>query len=132
MSKRQDGLRVVAGATAVLAVVMLSGPAPASAQIPDKFENLQVLPKDTPRMDLVNTMKDLTFALGTRCWYCHDGEGDDLSTFDFASDAKPAKTVARSMMQMVHEINSQYISKLETTHKVTCYTCHRGKVEPEE
>ena len=86
MSKTQSGLRGLAVVVAGVAVAVLTWPIPATAQIPDKFENLQVLPKDTSRMDLINTMKDFAFALGTRCWYCHDGEGDDLSTFNFASD----------------------------------------------
>ena len=129
MSKTQCGLSVW---VAVVAVAVLTWSTLATAQIRDKFENLQILPKDTSRMDLVNTMKDFTFALGTRCWYCHDGEGDDLSTFNFASDVKPAKAAARFMMQMVHDINTNYISKLDPDHRVTCYTCHRGKAEPEE
>ncbi len=132
MNRTQGGLSVLVAVVALVAVAVLTWSTPATAQIPDKFENLQVLPKDTSRMDLINTMKDFTFALGTRCWYCHDGEGDDLSTFNFASDVKPAKAAARSMMLMVQEINTKYISKLDTDHRVTCYTCHRGKVEPEE
>ena len=132
MSKTQSGLGGLAVVVSVVAVAVLTWPTPATAQIPDKFENLQVLPEDTSRMDLINTMKDFTFALGTRCWYCHDGEGDDLSTFNFASDVKPAKATARTMLKMVHEINTNYISKLAEDRKVTCYTCHRGKMEPEE
>ena len=131
MSKTQSGLSILA-VVVVAAFAVLSWSISATAQIPDKFENLQVIPKDTSRMDLINTMKDVTFALGTRCWYCHDGEGDDLSTFNFASDVKPTKATARIMMKMVHEINTNYISKLDADRKVTCYTCHRGKVEPEE
>jgi len=131
MSKTQSGLSILA-VVVVTAFAALNWSTSATAQIPDKFENLKILPKDTSRMDLINSMKDITFALGTRCRYCHDGEGDDLSTFDFASDAKPAKATARSMMEMVNEINTNYISKLDGEHKVTCYTCHRGKTEPEE
>ena len=132
MSKTQSGLGGLAVVVAVVAVAVLTWPTPATAQIPDKFENLQVLPEDTSRMDLINTMKDFNFALGTRCWYCHDGEGDDLSTFNFASDVKPAKATARTMFKMTHEINTNYISKLDEDRKVTCYTCHLGKTEPEE
>ena len=132
MSKTQSRIRVLVAVVAVVAMGLLTWPTAVTGQIPDKFENLQVLPEDISRMDLINAMKDASFALGTRCWYCHEGEGDDLSTFDFASDVKPTKAAARSMMTMTHEINTNYISKLETDHKVTCYTCHRGKVEPEE
>ncbi len=132
MSKTQSGLSILVVVVVVAAFCVLSWSTSATALIPDKFENLQVFPKDTSRMDLLNSMKDITFALGITCWYCHDGGGDDLSTFNFASDIKPTKATARIMMKMVHEINTNYISKLDADRKVTCYTCHRGKVEPEE
>ena len=103
-----------------------------TAQIPGKFENLQVAPKNISRGELLNLMKDMTFALGTRCWYCHEGEGDDLSTFDFASDEKPTKEVTRTMMKMVEEINTKFIAQVEDDARVTCFTCHRGQIEPEE
>lgn len=103
-----------------------------TAQIPGKFENLQVAPKNISRGELLNLMKDITFALGTRCWFCHEGEGDDLSSFDFVSDKKPAKEVTRTMMKMVEEINTKFIAQVEDDAKVTCFTCHRGQIEPEE
>ncbi len=128
MRKIRNGL----GALIVVAVAVLMWMTPTTGQIPEKFENLKILSKDSSRMDVLNAMKDMTFALGTRCWFCHDGEGDDLSTFDFASDAKPTKATARIMMKMTQDINSKHISKLNTDHKVTCYTCHQGNTEPEE
>jgi hypothetical protein len=55
--------------------------------------------------------------------------------FDFASDAKPEKKVAREMIRMVRDINGNYISKLPhdpgETPSVTCGTCHRGHTTPE-
>lgn len=132
MRKTHQILSTVAVVSGMLAIAVLTWPSRATAQIPEKFENLQVAPKHISRMDLLNSMKDMTFALGTRCWFCHEGEGDDLSTFDFASDKKAAKDVTRTMMKMVEEINSRFISKVEEDAKVTCYTCHRGHIEPEE
>ncbi len=132
MSRTYRSLSAVAVVVGIVAVAVSVWPSRATAQIPEKFENLQVAPKDISRMDLLNAMKDMTFALGTRCWFCHEGEGDDLSTFNFASDKKPAKDVARTMMKMVTEINTNFISKVEADAKVTCYTCHRGHTEPEE
>ena len=57
-----------------------------NAQIPDKFSNLKVLPKDISKGELIGNMKNAAIGLGVRCTFCHVGEGDDLSTFDFASD----------------------------------------------
>lgn len=100
-----------------------------SAQIPATFTNLQVMPKDIPQRQLVDDMKAFTFALGTRCWYCHDGEGDDLSTFDFAADVKPTKETARAHIKMVRELNQTVFAK--TDQKVSCMTCHQGSAKPE-
>jgi hypothetical protein len=52
---------------------------------------------------MVGLMRGYAIGLGIRCHHCHVGEGDDPSTFDFASDAKPAKTLARQMMRMTNE-----------------------------
>jgi tetratricopeptide (TPR) repeat protein len=105
------------------------------AQIPDRFENLQVLPKDTSKKELVNLMKGFTRSLGQSCEYCHVGKGRDLNTFNFASDEKLAKKTAREMMQMTHAINQQYLSKITSSSaqrvNVTCATCHHGQARPE-
>ncbi len=75
---------------------------PAAAQIPDQFTNLQVLPKDMKKQQLVDTMRGFATGLGVRCDHCHAGEPTpDLSKMDFASDAKEAKKTARLMLQMV-------------------------------
>jgi hypothetical protein len=42
--------------------------------IPEKFTNLQVLPKDISRSDLVAMMKGFSGQTGTRCSHCHLGE----------------------------------------------------------
>jgi hypothetical protein len=52
----------------VLAVGLLAGAfaSPALAQIPTKFTNLEVLPKDIPRAELIATMRGFAGALGVR------------------------------------------------------------------
>lgn len=102
----------------------------AFAQIPEKFSNLQVFPKDIPKKDLVNTMRGFSFELGVRCEYCHEQSAD--KKINFAADTKPEKASARAMLRMVHDINQQYIAKLgtEKTTEVRCVTCHRGLPHP--
>lgn len=105
-----------------------------SEQIPQKFTNLQVLPKNISGSDLVATMKGFTSALGVRCEHCHVGEGNDLSKFDFASDAKPTKKAARTMVHMVEHINTEHLKGIgdpARQPKVTCFTCHRGAKIPD-
>jgi hypothetical protein len=111
-------------------------PAPGTPrwQPPDPT-NLQVLPKDIPKLQLVQMMRGFTQALGVRCEHCHAGEGNDLSKFDFASDARPAKLAARKMIVMAREINTKLLAGFppgrdEATPAVTCFTCHRGQTKP--
>ena len=85
-----------------LAATVAGAPAAASAQIPEKFENLRFFPTDIPRDSLLQVMRGFSFALGVRCQYCHTG-GDAVSFqgVDFASDDKPQKRNARFMLRMV-------------------------------
>jgi len=105
---------------------------PTSAQIPDEFTNLQVLPKDISKPELVGMMRGFAGALGVRCTHCHLGDDpQDLASIDFASDQRPAKATARVMMRMVQEINGPLLGKLGREHKaVACYTCHHGLQQP--
>jgi hypothetical protein len=102
----------------------------ASAQIPDKFSNLQVLPKDTSKADLQSTMRKFAFALNVRCPYCHMEKPD--KSIDFASDEKQNKKTARLMLQMVERINHDYVGKVDSTSAahVECVTCHHGITQP--
>ena len=93
------------------------------------------MPKDIPKPQLIQMMRGFTMGLGVRCEHCHVGEGNDLSKFDFASDAKTEKVTARRMIGMAREINTKLISGFppgrdENTPAVTCYTCHRGEKKP--
>ena len=67
--------------------------------------NLQVLPKDIPRPQLLQAMQAFNQALGVQCSHCHQfiGPGDPMN--DMASDVKPQKNAARAMLRMVQAIN---------------------------
>jgi len=101
---------------------------------PDSLINTKVIPKSTPVMDVVGTMRNFTSALGVRCQFCHLGsEGQPLAEFDFASDQKRNKLVARQMMRMLAEINQRLDTIPEKGHPAvtaTCSTCHRGVSRP--
>lgn len=124
---------VLSGATFGLSVAFAQAPSPAGPPALDPpYKNLQVLPKDIGHDALINTMKSFTRSLGVRCTECHVGEeGKPLSTYDFVSDAKSHKRVARKMLAMVHRINREDFGVTDFKDvKVTCFTCHRGSTEP--
>ena len=130
----QVALASAAALFAVSVAVAQTGTAPAStpafANPPHK--NLKVLPQDISGPQLVGTMKFFAQSLGVRCTFCHVGtDGQPLSTFDFASDAKPNKDAARGMIRMVKEINGNLPAITgQADSKVTCFTCHRGAQHP--
>jgi tetratricopeptide (TPR) repeat protein len=106
------------------------GPAP---------RNLQVLPKDTPRQDVVALMQQITRALGVQCTYCHvemtppllsaeeaaaqaaaappagrgRGRGRGGPQMDYAADEKRQKQTARLMLTLTNDINAK-IANLST------------------
>jgi tetratricopeptide (TPR) repeat protein len=101
---------------------------------PERAENLQVLPEDIPAQRLRAAMTGFTRALGVRCHHCHVGkEGQPLVTYDFASDDNPRKSVARSMLTMLGDIN-EHLDGIEPSGpgrvNVWCHTCHRGVARP--
>lgn len=132
---RRTALLLAAGAC------FLAAPAPAAAQVqsrfpPDSFTNLKFFPKTIDRRTLINTMRGFTGALGVRCTYCHVGEeGQDLATYNFASDDKRPKRVARVMLDMVQHINSEHLGDVPDRPTplltVRCETCHRGLPRPQ-
>jgi len=125
---------VLAGlALASLVAGPVAGQAPGKFP-PDSLVNVKVIPKTTPVMQVVGQMRNITGDLGVRCQFCHLGEeGMPLERFDFASDQKRTKLVARQMMLMVQEINRRLDSLPERPMpllQVTCGTCHRGVSRP--
>ena len=97
----------------VLSIVVASlAAATALAQAPaqEAPKNLQVLPKDWTRAQVVNVMQNFNAALGVGCDYCHvQNQG---SPPDFASDDKPEKEAARAMMKLTGELNTDLATAL--------------------
>ena len=90
MAHRSSLKTILAGAAILL------GAGSASAQIPEEFTNLEVLSEDISRGELVGMMRGFAGALGVRCNFCHVGEDpSNLDNYDFASDEKESKVVAR-------------------------------------
>lgn len=120
--------------TWVLMVVLGVGSGVLQAQIPQEFTNLKVLPPETERREVISMMRAFAGALGVRCNHCHVGENPtSLEGYDFASDEKEAKKVARVMMEMTREINHTLLPKTERSEllQVTCMTCHHGLTRPQ-
>ena len=102
---------------------------------PDSLINVQVIPRTTPVMEVIGAMRNATVAPGVRCHFCHVGdEGMPLERYDFASDEKRTKLIARQMMRMVQEINRRLDTIPGRTAdgiEVSCATCHRGVSKPQ-
>jgi hypothetical protein len=86
-------------------------------------KNLKVLTQDELNSGVMGTY---VAALGVGpsggCNFCH--------VQDRSSDENPKKVTARMMISRVKDINSKFPPEAGKVF-VTCYTCHRGKTEPE-
>jgi len=124
----------IASLAAVTAPLAAQGGGPPQQQGPPK--NLQVLPKDMTRGQVVQVMRGVAGALGVRCDYCHvEGPDKTFQTMDFASDDKDTKKTAREMMKMAMDINTKYLTEtmgrtLTERSQVRCVTCHHGIAKP--
>ena len=100
-----------------------------------EFKNLKVLPQNISHDELLATMRSFTQALGRRCDFCHVATPGGPEEFDFASDAKDHKRIARAMILMTRDANAdvQRVAKQEDEKfpQMTCWTCHRGAVHPQ-
>ncbi len=138
----QNRIRVAGVFFASLALAVAAHPAAAQAGPPGhghepfpKPTNLKVLPKNISPDDLKKIMHGFAGSLGVKCGFCHE-MNPQTHKLDFASDAKPEKRTARTMMLMSRDINEKFISQIhdpdakpEDKH-VTCGTCHRGHKMP--
>ena len=129
------------------ALILIAGCTTAQAPQPTanpEFRNLQVLPRDITRDQLMATMRSFTRGLGVRCDHCHVVTATEpKEVLDFPADTKEQKRVARVMLRMVNDINGSWMHRVEEAEdlkvaigappemRVVCWTCHRGKTEPE-
>lgn len=120
--------------------IWLAGlPAVVGAQSPAPMTNLQVWPKDTPREQVLQTMRAFNESLGVECNYCH--------VADFASDEKREKRVARQMILLRDSINVMLAAIVDKPAgagptagsgqpgapiRVLCRDCHHGLPIPRQ
>ena len=110
----------------------------AGAGQPNGFTNLQVWPADTPRAVVLNFMNAFNRSLGIECNYCHVQTN---GRFDFASDEKREKRVARKMILFRDSINVELAAIVDkpvtagptsvearpgAPTRVLCASCHHG------
>jgi hypothetical protein len=74
---------------------------PRSNPIPDHFVNLQVLPKDIKKPQLMRIMKQFCMTFNVRCLHCH-AVSDDLMTGSFDADEKESKQKARQLLKLIY------------------------------
>jgi Photosynthetic reaction centre cytochrome C subunit len=89
--------------------------------------SLKVLPADTPVHSPDSIMGEFRDALGVDCGYCHGGERP------LQTDINPRKDIARKMILLVRQINSNFPGTgvfPVGNQEVTCWTCHRGDPHP--
>jgi len=114
--------------------VGIAATTPPPPERPNK--NLKILPKNISHEDLDKIMDSFKAALGVKCNFCHAASQDTANHhLDFASDAKPEKSIARKMMRMTTKINKKFFGdeKDEQGNRVnlvSCVTCHHGKERP--
>lgn len=97
--------------------------APVEKTVEQVQKNIQVL-NGLPHSQLGTVMNYIASSLGVECTYCHVKKDDK---WDFPSDEKPEKGVAREMIKMVQGINK---ANFKGNPVVSCFTCHRGRNEP--
>ena len=99
---------------------------PGGPKASDVYQNVKVL-GDLGVGEFTRLMVAMTAWVSPEagCTYCHADDGN------FATDGKYTKVVARRMLQMTQDINSNWKSHVADTG-VTCYTCHRGAPVPAE
>jgi Photosynthetic reaction centre cytochrome C subunit len=112
-----------------------TGGGPHKPMVLPKPVNLKLLPKDTSPEDLMKIMQGFSGQLGVKCTFCHAQDAAAKHP-NFASDQKPEKNTARTMISMTQEINAKYLSQIHdpdaspAEKTVTCGTCHRGHNMP--
>lgn len=91
----------------------------------DYFKNVSTSTlKELSVDDFIGAMGVMTDAMGLDCADCHPNAGSDQ--VDWVFDTARKKT-ARRMVEMVSALNKQFFGGAQ---RVTCWTCHHGRVVP--
>jgi photosynthetic reaction center cytochrome c subunit len=98
-------------------------PDPDTPMVTTVMKNVQVL-KDLNVLEFARLMQSLAawVAPVEGCAFCHNPE-------NLSSDEKYTKVVARRMLIMTRQINTEWKKHVVGTG-VTCWTCHRGQAVP--
>ncbi|HSQ25380.1 MAG TPA: c-type cytochrome [Pyrinomonadaceae bacterium] len=102
-------------------------PAPTAPQektIEQVQKNIKVL-TGLPQSQLIPVMNYFAASMGRRCNFCHVNKNGQ---WDYASDEKQEKNTAREMIKMVLGVNK---NTFKGNTEVSCYTCHRGRNQPQ-
>jgi len=125
-------LIVIGSACAWLASVVAAAqagaqvrPSAASGKAGEVFKNVTTAGlKDLTVDDFLASMGVISADLGLDCADCHPNAGTDKA--DFVVDT-PRKTTTRRMVDMVASINRVNFNGQQ---RVTCWTCHHGRITP--
>ena len=109
----------IAAAFAAFTAPALNAQTSAPQTAEQVYKNITEL-KGTPADQLGPAMNFISSSLGVECNFCH--------VQDRSADDNPKKVTARKMIEMVNHLNSQFP---DGKVHITCYTCHRGKAEPD-
>lgn len=100
-------------------------PAAAAEKTTEQVQkNIKVL-TGLPQSQLIPVMNYMASSLGRRCNYCHVNNNGQ---WDYVSDEKPEKSTAREMIKLVLDVNK---NTFKGNVQVGCYTCHRGRNQPQ-
>ena len=115
-----SGLALADGAAAQGQAAAASGKTAGTA-----FKNVTTAGlKDLSVDDFIASMGVISADLGLDCADCHPNAGTDKA--DFVVD-NPRKNTARRMVDMVVNINR---TTFNGQQRVTCWTCHHGRITP--
>ncbi len=116
----------------LLPAALLVMPGGVAADMPDTFQNLQVLPEDIPKDDLKAIMRGFTEQLDVKCSFCHTID-------EYDKDDNKHKRITRDMIRLVQHLrddSDEWFPKpkedeADKPEVLTCWMCHRGSAEVE-
>jgi photosynthetic reaction center cytochrome c subunit len=118
------GLAAVWSAALMLAQSQSVAPA-AGKKAGEAFKNVTTSTlKELSVDDFIASMGLISANLGLDCADCHPNAGTDKA--DFVVDT-PRKRTTRRMVEMVASINA---ANFNNQQRVTCWTCHHGRITP--